>query len=89
MKRPARELTPLQQDLARYTQNKACNVIKDVMQAFEIAGAPRAHAADCIGIVFLRLAAALAMHRNMPKKMWVDKCSEVFTDAIKSKKEDS
>ena len=87
MKRPIRKLTRLQQDLADYTRDKACNVIKDVLQAFEIAGAPRAQAADCVGVVFLRLAAALAAQRNMSKKMWVDTCGRLFSDAIKAYKE--
>lgn len=74
----ARSLTQTQRDLNKYTQEKAHNMILDVVQAFDIAGEPKSDALACIGSAYLRMAATMAAHCNADRERWLHMCDEVF-----------
>jgi hypothetical protein len=83
----ARPLTQVQLDLSRYAQQKTHTLILDVVQAFDIAGEPRADALACIGSALLRIGATLAVHAGADRERWLKVCNEVYELARETKEE--
>jgi hypothetical protein len=80
-------LTQVQRDLNIYTQEKAYKVLLDVAQAFEIAGRPKTESAACVGSVFVRIAATIAVHANASRERWLTMCGEVYDLAKQAERE--
>jgi hypothetical protein len=82
-----RSLNQTERDLDSYAQEKAYRLIKDVVQAFDIAGQPRTQGLACLGALMLRLAATLAVNSDADRERWLRYCNDVFNIALKSKEE--
>jgi hypothetical protein len=83
-----RPLSLLERDLNKYTQDKVCRLILDVVQAFEIADEPKSKAVACVGATLLRVSATLAAFCNADRERWLVMCTEVYDQAQQAKKED-
>lgn len=78
-------LTQMDKDLGEYAERKLVNAIKDVTQAFEIAGEGHARACACVGAKMLQMAAQLCVYSTAdpsPEK-WARVCAEVFAQATR------
>jgi hypothetical protein len=71
-------LNQTERDLNKYASGKAYTLMRDVKQAFEIAGLGPAHAGACCGALFLRLAATIAAAAGHDKLSFIRWCSECF-----------
>lgn len=81
-------LTQVERDLAQYTQEKAYRLVLDVLQSFTIAGRPKSEGIACVGAMFLRCAATLAVTSGASRGRWLAMCNEVYDQAQQAKKED-
>lgn len=77
-------LTQTERDLNRYASGKAYTLMCDVKQAFEIAGLGAAQAGACIGALFMRLAAHIAVaagHDRASFLRWANECFDLATES--------
>jgi len=82
-----RPLTQVERDLGKYTQEKTYNLLRDVVQAFEIADEPKSKAVACVGATLVRIAATIAVHCNADRKRWLTMCAEVYDLSKQAEKE--
>jgi hypothetical protein len=84
----ARRSTQIERDLRRYCQQRGHDVMRDVAQAFEIAGLSLAQAGACVGATFLGIAATIAIHSQASKQSFLNACAEVYDLAAKAEQQD-
>jgi hypothetical protein len=82
-----RQLTQLDRDLGRYTQEKVYKLMLDVIQAFDIADQPKSKAIACVGATLVRVAATIAVHCEADRARWIVMCNEVYDLAQQAEKE--
>jgi hypothetical protein len=70
-------LTPLQQDLQSYAETKLFHLIKDSVQAFEIAGRER-DMLPCLCAMFLKAAALIAANSGRSKEEFLTAAGYVY-----------
>lgn len=81
-------LSQVERDLRTYAAQKAYALMRDVVQAYQIAGLPKVTAAGCLGALFMRLAAVLAVGAcaaPIPKTQWMEHCSELYDSSLEVK----
>jgi hypothetical protein len=82
-----RPLTQVERDLGRYTQEKTYHLLRDVVQAFEIADQSKSKAVACVGATLIRIAATIAVHCDADRKRWLTMCGEVYDVSLQAEKE--
>jgi hypothetical protein len=82
-----RPLTQVERDLGKYTQEKVYNLLRDVVQAFEIADEPKSKAVACVGATLVRVAATIAVHCDADRDRWLTMCKEVYDLSREAEKE--
>jgi hypothetical protein len=71
-------LSQIERDLNKYAGEKAYRLMLDVKQAFTIAGKSNAEAGACVGALFLRLAATIAVSAGASKETFIGYSNECF-----------
>jgi hypothetical protein len=79
----------MERDLNKYASGKAYTLMHDVRQAFEIAGKSNAEAGACVGALFLRLAATIAVAGGNSREKFMAYCIECFDLASETDKDKS
>jgi hypothetical protein len=81
-------LSELQRDLQGYAETKLYHLIKDTIQAFEIAG-QRRDAMVCLCAMFLKAAAMIAAESKRPKAEFMRAAGAVFDHESERKESDN
>jgi hypothetical protein len=71
-------LSQTERDLNKYATGKAYTLMRDVRQAADIAGLSAANAGACVGALFLRLAAHIAVTAGHDKLTFIRWCLDCF-----------
>jgi hypothetical protein len=82
-------LSQTERDLNKFASGKAYHLMHDVRQAFEIAGKSNAEAGACVGALFLRLAATIAVAGNNSREKFLTYCNECFDLASEADKDEN
>jgi hypothetical protein len=82
-------LSQVERDLNRYASGKAYHLMLDVKQAFSIAGMSNAEAGACVGALFLRLAATIAVAGGNSREKFLAYCNECWDLASEADKNES
>jgi hypothetical protein len=71
-------LSVAEHDMQKYAITKAYKLMQDVKQFADVAELTNDDALTCLGVTFLRLAAAVAVQQNAPRGAWIRMCGDVF-----------